>query len=120
MHVPALTSVSLATAGVSRPDGWSAGAAARPHPAQPAPLAGHRDDDRKLRETFQSVVGQTLYGQLLRSMRKTVGKPAYFHGGRAEEIFQQQLDQILAEKISQSGAGALADPMYELFAMQRK
>ena len=114
MQVPAPTSVSIATAGASRP-AWPAGAA-----AQPATSPGRGEEDRKLRETFQSVVGQTLYGQLLRSMRKTVGKPAYFHGGRAEEIFQQQLDQILSEKISQSGASSLADPMYELFSMRRK
>ena len=116
MQVPAPTSVSIATAGASRP-AWPAGAAAQPHPAT---SPGRGEEDRKLRETFQSVVGQTLYGQLLRSMRKTVGKPAYFHGGRAEEIFQQQLDQILSEKMSQSSAANLADPMYELFALSRK
>ena len=110
MHVPAPTSVSLATAG----------ATAQPRPTHAATPPGRGEEDRKLRETFQSVVGQTLFGQLLRSMRKTVGKPAYFHGGRAEEIFQQQLDQILSEKISQSSAANLADPMYELFALSRK
>jgi len=116
MHVPAPTSGSIAAAGVARP-AWPAAAAG---PGQPAASPGRGDEDRKLRETFQSVVGQTLYGQLLHSMRKTVGKPAYFHGGRAEEIFQQQLDQILSEKLSQSGAASLSDPMYELFALSRK
>jgi Rod binding domain-containing protein len=77
-------------------------------------------EERQLRETFDSVVGQTLFAQMLRSMRKTVRKPAYFHGGRAEEVFQQQLDQVLAEKISQASASQFTGPMYELFTLSRK
>ena len=42
----------------------------------------------KLREAFDSFVGETFYGQMLKEMRKTVGKSAYFDGGRAEEIFR--------------------------------
>ncbi len=88
--------------------------------AQGAGAASPSKADAKLRETFDSVVGQTLFGQMLRSMRKTVRKPAYFHGGRAEEVFQQQLDQVLAEKISQASASRFTDPMYELFTLSRK
>jgi len=73
-----------------------------------------------VREAFQSFVGQTLFGQLLKAMRKTMGKPAYFHGGRAEEIFQNQLDQVLAEKISQASADKFSGPMFELFALNRQ
>jgi Rod binding domain-containing protein len=86
-------------------------------PAHPAPPSA---EDQELRETFDSVIGQTLFGQMLRSMRKTVHKPAYFHGGRAEEVFQQQLDQVLAEKISQASAARFTEPMYELFTLGRK
>ncbi len=74
----------------------------------------------ELRKAFDSFVGETFFGQLLRSMRKTLGKPAYFYGGRAEEIFQQQLDQVLAEKISQTSADKFSGPMFELFTLQRK
>ncbi len=72
-----------------------------------------------LREAFRDFVGQTLFGQMLASMRSTVGKPAYFHGGRAEEVFSQQLDQVLVEKITNASASTVADPMFELFNMQR-
>jgi hypothetical protein len=51
-------------------------------------------------------------------MRKTVRKPAYFHGGRAEEVFQGQLDQVLSEKLSEASAGSFSGPMYELFCLQ--
>jgi hypothetical protein len=77
-------------------------------------------EDSDLREAFQSFVGQTLFGQMLQAMRKTVGKPAYFHGGRTEEIFQQQLDQVLAEKIADASSERLSDPMYSLFIAKRR
>lgn len=74
---------------------------------------------QELKEAFSDFVGQTVFGQLIASMRKTVDKPAYFHGGRAEEVFQGQLDQLLAERISDSSREQFADPMFELFSMQR-
>lgn len=71
------------------------------------------------REAFHDFVGQTLFGQMLASMRKTVEKPAYLHGGQAEEIFQSQLDQLLVEDITDASAASIADPMYELFTLRR-
>ncbi len=76
-------------------------------------------DDPTLRQTFDSVMGESLFGQLLQSMRKTVGRPAYFHGGRGEEVFQQQLDQIVAQKIAQTSGSSFTGPMYELFNLNR-
>jgi hypothetical protein len=76
--------------------------------------------DDEVRKTFESVLGELLFGQMLKGMRKTLGKPAYFYGGRAEEIFTQQLDQVLAEKISDASAEQFVAPMYELFTLQRK
>ncbi len=72
-----------------------------------------------LRDAFRDFVGQTLFGQMMSSMRSTVGKPAYFHGGRAEEIFSEQLDRVMVEQITEASASTLADPMFELFNMQR-
>ena len=73
-------------------------------------------DEKQAREVFRDVVGQTFFSHLISAMRKTVDKPAYFHGGRAEEVFQSQLDQMLAENLSDASAEQLADPMFELFA----
>jgi hypothetical protein len=77
-------------------------------------------DDSQLRATFNQFVGEAFFGQLMKSMRASVGKPAYFHGGRAEEVFQGQLDQVLAEKISEASADRFAGPMFELFQLQRQ
>jgi flagellar protein FlgJ len=93
--------------------------------AQQSTLAKLRDgngagDDKELQKAFQDFVGQTFYGQLLSAMRKTVDKPAYMHGGRAEEAFQNQLDQVLAEKLSDASAESFTEPMYQLFSLARQ
>tara|TARA_R110002049_G_scaffold72490_6_gene187372 strand:- start:53146 stop:53481 length:336 start_codon:yes stop_codon:yes gene_type:complete len=95
-----------------------------PKSDSPAPDASLLDaksgqPDDELQEAFTDFVGQTLFGSMLASMRKTVGKPAYMHGGRTEEVFQQQLDQIIVEDMTEASADSLAGPMYDLFTMQR-
>lgn len=96
----------------------------RPHellaPAAPRVNSPDRPDDAEARQAFSAFVGETFYGQMLAAMRKTVGKPAYFHGGQAEEIFRGQLDQTIAAKLSESTAEQFAGPMYELFNLTRK
>jgi flagellar protein FlgJ len=82
-------------------------------------LGAPKPPTEPLQEKFREFVGDTLFGQMLSSMRDTVGKPAYFHGGRAEEIFQDQMDQILVQDITKASAGSIADPMFELFQLRR-
>lgn len=88
---------------------------------QPRAAAGAEKNEceESLQDAFQSFVGETLFGQMLKAMRKTVNKPAYFHGGRAEEVFSQQLDQILAEKMARSDGAKYSNAMYDLFRMKR-
>jgi peptidoglycan hydrolase FlgJ len=89
-------------------------------PLPEAPRLGHQDqEDSELGDAFGSFVGQTLFGQMFKAMRKTVGEPAYFHGGRGEEIFREQLDQVLAEKMSNACSDRFSQPMFELFNLKR-
>lgn len=74
----------------------------------------------ELEEKFTEFVGQTLFGSMLASMRKTLGKPAYMHGGRTEEVFQQQLDQVIVEDLTEASADSIAAPMFDLFSMQKR
>ncbi|MDR0610641.1 MAG: rod-binding protein, partial [Planctomycetaceae bacterium] len=60
------------------------------------------DEEKRFRDVLHQFVGQTLFGQMLKSMRATQEKNPYFHGGRAEEIFQSQLDMVLTEKMTQA------------------
>ncbi len=67
----------------------------------------------ELHEKFTQFVGEAFFGQMLKAMRSTVGKPAYFYGGHAEEVFQGQLDQTMSEHLTKASASKLADPMFE-------
>jgi Rod binding domain-containing protein len=71
-----------------------------------------RSDAEEVRDTFRQFVGEAFFGQMLKSMRSTQGKPAYFHGGHAEEVFQGQLDQMMSEKMTEASADQIADPMF--------
>ena len=75
---PSATSLLSAAAPPRIPTDLAAGG------ARPA-TAGRSDE---LRERFTQFVGETFYGQMIKAMRSTVGKPAYFHGGRGEEVFR--------------------------------
>ena len=88
-------------------------------PVEKTPTEKTLTEGRQLREAFDAFVGEVFFGQMLKSMRKTLGKPPYFHGGRAEEVFQQQLDQVLAEKLSKASAEKFTGPMFELFTLPR-
>jgi Rod binding domain-containing protein len=67
----------------------------------------------ELRQKFTQFVGEAFYGQMLKAMRSTVGKPAYFYGGRGEEVFQGQLDQTMAQELTKTSASKFAEPMFE-------
>jgi hypothetical protein len=72
---------------------------------------GKTPDD--LKAAFTQFVGETFYGQMIKAMRSTVGKPAYFHGGRGEEVFQGQLDQQLAQHLTEATADKFTGPLFE-------
>ncbi len=80
-------------------------------------VAGDQDE---LQKTFQDFVGQTFFGQMIASMRSTQEDAPYFNGGRAEKVFQGQLDQVLAEELSDSSAAQFSDPMFKLFQLHRQ
>jgi len=86
-------------------------------------LEGQDADDAapsELEEKFTEFVGQTLFGSMLASMRKTLGKPAYMHGGRTEEVFQQQMDQLMVADLTEASADTIAKPMFDLFNLQQR
>jgi hypothetical protein len=88
-------------------------------PPPPPNVAGAKSDDSELRRQFDQFVGQTFFGQMLSAMRQTVGKPAYLHGGRGEEIFRGQLDQVISEELAERTAGEFSGPMFDLCMLPR-
>lgn len=79
----------------------------------PAPSKEQVEGAEEIQQAFTKFVGTTVFGQMMSSMRQTVGKPAYFHGGQAEEVFRGQLDQQLAEEMTKNGASPFAQGMFE-------
>jgi Rod binding domain-containing protein len=77
-------------------------------------------NDSRLRKAFDNFVGETFFTEMLKSMRNTVGTSTLINGGSAEKIFQQQLDQIMAQKMAETSADKFTGPMYELFTLQRQ
>jgi hypothetical protein len=86
---------------------------------QPQAPRRSEKDTPELKEAFRDFVGQSFFGELVKQMRSTLHKPAYFHGGLGEDIFQSQLDQVLVERISETSAKTFSDPMYELLMAPR-
>jgi Rod binding domain-containing protein len=78
------------------------------------PAAGAPD----LQGTFQKAVAGLFFGELLKSLRSTVGEPAYIHGGQAEKLFEGQLDQILSENLATTQGGAFVGELYDQFRAQ--
>jgi Rod binding domain-containing protein len=70
--------------------------------------------DKQFRELLHQFIGQTLFGQMLKSMRATQEKNPYFHGGNAEEIYQSMLDMELTDQMTKATAKTLSEPMYKL------
>ncbi|MEX2175637.1 MAG: rod-binding protein [Pirellulaceae bacterium] len=91
-----------------------------PQPPAPSPESrAPSPESAEVRAAFNDFVGQTFFTQLLTEMRKTVEKPAYFHGGQTEEVFQAQMDQLLSEELTEASAEQFSGPMFELFLLRR-
>jgi peptidoglycan hydrolase FlgJ len=86
---------------------------------EPSNAPNVSEDQLTERQAFDRFIGTTFYGQMLAAMQKTVAKPAYFHGGQAEEMFRSQLNQVLAEKLAENTSEQLTGPMFELFSLNR-
>ena len=77
-------------------------------PSASQQLAGAQE----VKDTFRTFIGEAFFGQMMKAMRSTQGKPAYFHGGHAEEVFRGQLDQALSQEMTAASADKIADPMF--------
>lgn len=78
-----------------------------------ASAAQQLESAKDVQDQFRKFVGEAFFGQMMKAMRSTQNKPAYFHGGHAEEVFQSQLDQVLSEHMTEASADQIADPMFK-------
>ena len=50
---------------------------------------------------------------MMKALRSSTGQAAYFNGGQAEKIFQNQLDELMIERLSEVSGGIFSDVMFE-------
>ena len=82
-------------------------------------LLGNMSDSKdKLKATFQDFTAGTFYKEMLKSLQKMHNKPAYIYGGRAEKIFQGQMDQEVAENLAHKQGGQFTGPLLQGFMNQ--
>ena len=69
-----------------------------------------------LRKAAQQLVATTFIQPMLAKMRDDPFKSDLFHGGRTEEIFGEQLDTILSERIVAKADFSIVDAVYNTIA----
>lgn len=64
---------------------------------------------KRARDAASQLVATALVQPVLAELRSSPFKSELFHGGRGEEVFGQQLDTLLAERIAGSPGFAASD-----------
>lgn len=67
----------------------------------------------KLRDTFDEAVASTFYRQMFKALRASTGKAGLIANSQAEKMFQQQLDEVLIERMSKASNGAFSEELFE-------
>lgn len=84
----------------------------------PTQLVQPKKNSSELKEAFQDFVAGTFYKQMFKALRSGQNKPAYFHGGQAEELFQSHMDQQISEDLAKQHGSVLSDTLFSSFARQ--
>ena len=71
-----------------------------------------------MREAAAELVSAAFIRPMLAEARRDPFKSDLFHGGRGEEIFGQQLDGILADRITTAANFPLTDAIVQHFVPQ--
>jgi len=70
------------------------------------------EEDKKLREAAEMFVSTSMIMPLFQQLRNDPLAAKLIDGGRAESIFQQQLDQILSDRIASATRFDVVDAVY--------
>lgn len=73
-------------------------------------------DDAQLKELTEMLVSTAFIMPMFEKMREDPLAANLFHGGRGEKVFRQQLDQVMADRISAASSLGLADALYNQFS----
>ena len=80
-----------------------------------AELDAASDKQRQAWESADQLIASAFILPVLQEVRNSPFKTEMFSGGRGEEVFGQQLDVILAERITQSAGFGLSEALVRQF-----
>lgn len=69
-------------------------------------------DQAQLKELTEMLVSSAFIMPMFEKLRNDPLAANLFHGGRGEKVFQQQLDQVLSDRIAGSTKMGLAEAIY--------
>ena len=84
--------------------------------ASVSPASTTRNPLARLRDAVDQTVGSVFYGTLLKTMRDSPLKGTIGHGGRGEEVFQNQLDQLFVERAGNAKSYDLNEAIFRRLA----
>ena len=84
-----------------------------------AQTAGQSEDEQ-LKELTEMLVSTAFIMPMFEKMRNDPLASNLFHGGRGEKVFQQQLDQVISDRISSASSLGLADALYNQFSRGKR
>ena len=70
----------------------------------------------QVRQQMTELVGLALFLPLLKQARQSAFRSELFHGGAGEEMFAAQLDQVIADRLSQRTNLPLVEVAYRRYA----
>jgi Rod binding domain-containing protein len=71
------------------------------------------EDDEPLRAQAAQQLASLFIFQLLQEMRKTIPKSGLFDGGRQQEMYEQMIDERLADGIAANGQFGIAPMVHQ-------
>lgn len=88
-------------------------------PQSPVPDIRHGGNLKELREKVGEFLGLTFFAPVLKQASNSVLKGKYGHGGRGEEVFRGQLNELLASRMGKSGRLGLTDGLMKRLSTPR-
>ena len=71
---------------------------------------------QKMEKAANDFLSISLFQPLLKQMREDPFKTDMFHGGMAEDMFTERMDQVIASDLAKSSSGLFGKQIFEDFA----
>jgi hypothetical protein len=83
-------------------------------------MSAQQPSVEEIRAAAQQLVGQTFFSTLLKIGQDNGIEPRFGHGGRGEEVFRGELNNLLAERAASSFDVSLTDAITRQLARQTR